>query len=369
MFQDLVQRALDRPVSKTFLYREINPHEWVPGMVKYLYWEYQNELNAAVSLCYAPGTSSGGPLDLLECAERMYRFTRAKKEYVISGGELSLSEYHVRVASIVPLGVRIRRASDAEWARLKRRLSGNRSVGIGLRMDAMEGDARASIMHSPSFLEKDTDYLHDSSVQVISNSVEELARELAERYGGSVRSRIMQLEFVGSTESLEVVVRALARGVGANLIPRIPDPDNASRLQAALFSRTVTQRFNREMDSYLVIDETAPEVGEVNLDDFPAITDQGYHQAMDWAVSFEAMRQGADSSNLERTRQMVAESPLRQVGDLDISLDAHGNISIKSNVYGLDVTRSSPARAVSSAQVILNQILTGSLGGANEVRV
>ena len=360
MFQDLVQRALDRPVSKTFLYREINPHEWVPGMIKYLYWEYQNELNAAVALCRAPDIDSGEPLDLLECAKRMYRFTRAKKEYVISGGEFMLSEYHVRAASIVPLGVRIRRASDAEWARLKRRLSGNRSVGIGLRMDAMEGDARASIMHSPSFLEKDTDYLHDSSVQVISRSVGELANELSASLGGNVRTRIQQVGFVGFTDGLEIAVRALARGVGVNLPHRAPDINNAANLQAALFSRTVTQRFNREMDSDLV---------EVNLGDFPAMADQGYIQAMEWAASFETRMQNRDEFNLERTRQMVAESPLRQVGDLDISLDAHGNISIKSNVYGLDVTRSSPARAVSSAQVILNQILTGSLGGANEVRV
>lgn len=364
MFQDLVQRALDRPVSKTFLYREINPHEWVPGMIKYLYWEYQNELNAAVSLCHALDAMSGVPRDLLECAERMYRFTRAKKEYVISGGEFMLSEYHVRVGSIDTQGVRVRRASDAEWARLKRRLSGNRSVGIGLRMDAMEDDARASIMHSPSFLEKDTDYLHDSSVQVISRSVGELANELSASLGGNVRTRIQQVEFVGSTDGLEVAVRALARGVGVNLPHRVPDIDNGRNLQTALFSGRISLGFDHEN-----IADEAVEVRVVNLNDFPAMADQGYIQAMDWAASFEAMRQGGDSSNLERARQMVAESPLRQVGDLDISLDDHGNISIKSNVYGLDVTRSSPARAVSSAQVILNQILTGSLGGANEVRV
>lgn len=360
MFQDLVQRALDRPVSKTFLYREINPHEWVPGMIKYLYWEYQNELNAAVALCRDPDLDSGEPLDLLECAKRMYRFTRAKKEYVISGGEFALSEYHVRVASIVPLGVRIRRASDAEWARLKRRLSGNRSVGIGLRMDAMEGDVRASLMHVPSFLEKDTDYLHDSPVQSINRSVEELANELSASLGGNARTRIQQVGFVGFTDGLEIAVRALARGVGVNLPHRAPDINNAATLQAALFSRTERQRSTRENTA-----DEAVEADVVNLGDFPAMADQGYIQAMDWAASFVTRMQNRDGSSLERTRQMVAESPLRQVGDLDVSIDAHGNIRIKSNVYGLDVTRSSPARAVSSAQVILNQILTGSRGDAN----
>lgn len=365
MYQELVQQALDRPVSKTFLYREINPHEWVPGMIKYLYWEYQNELNAAVSLCHALDAMSGVPRDLLECAERMYRFTRAKKEYVISGGEFALSEYHVRVASIDSQGVRIRRASDAEWARLERRLSGNRGVGIGLNMDVVsEGDVRASLMHAPSFLVKDTDYLHDSSVQVISRSVGELANELSASLGGNARTRIQQVEFVGSVDSLEVAVRALARGVGVILPNRAPDINNAATLQAALFSGRVILGFDRENTA-----DEAVEVGVVNLGDFPAMADQGYIQAMDWAASFETRMHNRDGSSLERTRQMVAESPLRQVGDLDISLDDHGNISIKSNVYGLDVTRSSPARAVSSAQVILNQILTGSLGGANELRL